>query len=65
MNSTITRGKLKTFYKRTSLCSSATPLQQLGISCMELSRVLQYICVFSVARVNMALRISYMPIRAM
>lgn len=46
--SAITREKLKAIYKHTSLCSSATHFQQFGISCMELSRVLQYISTFTV-----------------
>ena len=58
MKSAITGGKLKALYKHTALFSSDTLLQQFGISCMGLSRVLQYISVC------MALRICCMPVSA-
>jgi hypothetical protein len=48
MKSAITRGKLKALYKHPSLFSNATLLQQFGISCMELSRFLQYISICTV-----------------
>ena len=48
MKPAVTRRKLKAHYKHTSLCSSATLLQQSGISYMELSRVSQYIFICTV-----------------